>query len=220
MTMAHRLAESSRSKQRIENLSDLVFGLALSLGSIILVSGGVVQTPFQLVSNIVLFGFSFAIVIWIWSGYTRTMTVLPFENSWTFFLNIVLLFCVAIEPYLFYVLQSPCAIQSQCTLLDFASSVYAVNGGAMMFILAGFSYMVVREEGRNPSRFSSGFSSTRFRRLILAQEICGLIFLASALPPFWVETNIGSYHSFLRIEMWYAIFAVFFIVLRFRSRQR
>ena len=121
-----------RSKLRLENLSDLVFGLALSLGSIILVSKSV-ATPSDLLTNVALFGFSFLIVIWIWSGYTNVMAVLPSEIRGTFLLNIALLFCVAIEPYLFYVLYQPISIG----FLDFASSLYAVDGAAMMFILAG-----------------------------------------------------------------------------------
>jgi hypothetical protein len=70
------------------------------VGSIILISR-TVTSPYDLVSGIALFAFSFLIIIWIWSGYTRIMILLPAEVRGTFILNIVLLFCVAIEPYLF-----------------------------------------------------------------------------------------------------------------------
>jgi uncharacterized membrane protein len=203
--------EASRGKLKIENLSDLVFGLALSLGSIILVSKSV-ATPFDLITNIVLFGFSFLIVIWIWSGYTRTISALPFENRWTFVLNVMLLFGVAIEPYLFYVL-----FQAPLSLLDFASSVYAVDGGAMMFILAGLAYLVVGEEKRQlkheaPTAYPAG----RFRTTINAEVASGIIFWASALPIFWVQDGFMSY---LRFDMWYGVFVVFFLVFRLSRRR-
>jgi len=55
-------ATNQRSKLRIENLSDLVFGLALSIGSISLFLKSV-QTPYDLVVNVALFGYSF-LIIW------------------------------------------------------------------------------------------------------------------------------------------------------------
>jgi hypothetical protein len=207
------LSETNRSKLRIENLSDLVFGLALSLGSIILVSQAV-ATPFDLIRNVALFGFSFLIVIWIWSGYTRTIAALPFENRWTFLLNMMLLFCVAIEPYLFYVLfqlSSP----SSLPLLDFASASYAINGGAMMFILAGLAYLVVGEERRRPSREALTFDPMRFRRMINAEVASGIIFSASALPVFWIPDGFFSY---LRFDLWYSVFVVFFVIIRLGRR--
>lgn len=51
------------------------------------------------------------------------------EVRGTFLLNIVLLFCVAVEPYLFYVLS-----EGQNSLLEFSSSVYALDVEAMLFI--------------------------------------------------------------------------------------
>jgi uncharacterized membrane protein len=204
------LHEPNRGKLRIENLSDLVFGLALSLGSIILVSKSV-ATPFDLISNIVLFGFSFLIVIWIWSGYTRTISALALENRGTFVLNIMLLFCVAIEPYLFYEL-----FQAPLSLLDFASSVYAVDAGAMMFILAGLAYLVVREEKTQLNHEAPAYRAGRFRTMINAEVASGIIFWASALPIFWVPDGLTSY---LRFDMWYGVFVVFFLVFRLSRRR-
>ena len=88
-------------RNRIENLSDLVFGLALSIGSIVLISK-LPQTPTDLVTGVAIFGFSFLLVVWIWSSYTAVMTALPLEVRGTYVLNVMLLFCVAVEPYLFY----------------------------------------------------------------------------------------------------------------------
>jgi hypothetical protein len=85
---------------------DIVFGLSLSIGSIVLI-GNFPKTPEDLGAGILLFSFSFFLVIFSWVGYTRTMAVLPVEVQGAFILNIVLLLCVILEPYLFYVLQSP-----------------------------------------------------------------------------------------------------------------
>ncbi len=49
-------------KTRIETLSDLVFGLALSIGSIALVQH-IPQAPADLTTDIVQFGFSFLIIV-------------------------------------------------------------------------------------------------------------------------------------------------------------
>jgi hypothetical protein len=205
-------ATNQRAKLRIENLSDLVFGLALSLGSVILVSRSV-QTPSDLVTNVVLFGFSFIIVIWIWSGYTRTMSVLPFEIRGTYILNIALLFGVAIEPYLFYVLFQPIPTSSlSSSLLGFASSLYALDSGAMMFILAGLAYMLLNEVKARPRRIP-GFSAERSRRIMYAQVASGSIFWASALPFFWIADPFGSV---VRFDLWYFVFVTFFGVFRIR----
>ncbi len=198
--MSEPASTTQRTKLRIENLSDLVFGLALSIGSIILISK-LPQTPYALVSGIALFGFSFLIIIWIWSGYTRTMADLLFEVRGTFVLNIVLLFCVAIEPYLFYVLQA-----GAFALLEFASSVYAIDVGAMMFILAGLIYLVRGEEKRRTAHSFSITRAQRLRRVMLAEIAAGVVFFTSALPYFWIPVFIGR---FARFDMWYASLAVF-----------
>jgi apolipoprotein N-acyltransferase len=123
------------------------------------------------------------------------MSPLPFEVRGAFVLNITLLFCVAIEPYLFYVLD-----QSAIGLLDFASSIYALDTGAMMFLLAGLVYMV-----RHAKRDSlpHGVSS--------AEIFSGTVFFASALPLFWLPVQFGS---FLRFDLWYGSFIVFFGIIR------
>ena len=192
-------------KSRIESLSNLVFGLALSVGSIILISRSV-STAFDLVSNIALFGFSFAIIIWIWSGYTRIMTLLPSEVRVTLALNIILLFCVAIEPYLFYVLFSV-----PPDLLDFSSLVYAIDASAMMFILAGLTRILLTYEKRLKTHQLSSIRLTQIGRIMTAEVVAGSIFLFSALPFPWVQDPLSF--SYLRFDLWYFTFVTFFIGL-------
>ncbi len=61
------------ARPRIEGLSDLIFGLALSIGAIQLL-GVPTQSTVQLLTVIGSFGGSFSILIGLWSRYT-TITV-------------------------------------------------------------------------------------------------------------------------------------------------
>jgi uncharacterized membrane protein len=175
------LPESSavpRIKLRIENLSNLVVGLALSIGSIVLISK-LPQTPTDLVTGILLFGASFLLVVWIWTGYTATMTVLPYEVRGTFLLNIMLLFCVAVEPYLFYVLS-----EGQYSLLEFSSSVYALDVGAMLFIMAGLVRIFLSEEKKTGSHVLPPVRLMRFRRSMISLVTGGVAFILSGSANF------------------------------------
>jgi uncharacterized membrane protein len=202
-------ATNPRSKLRIENLSDLVFGLALSIGSIVLISK-LPQTPAELVTGIVTFGASFLLVVWIWSGYTATMTALPYEVPGSFVLNVALLFCVAVEPYLFYVLS-----EAQPSLLAFASSVYALDVGAMLFILASMVRIFLSEERKRGSHGLPSVRLRRFERSVISLATGGVIFTVSALPFFWIALPIGE---FLRYDIWYVIIVVLLLAPRLGVR--
>jgi hypothetical protein len=195
-----------RIKLRIENLSDLVFGLALSIGSIVLISK-LPQTPADLVTGIELFGASFLLVVWIWTGYTTTMTALPYEVRGTFLLNVVLLFCVAVQPYLFYVLSD-----GPPSLLQFASSVYGLDVGAMLFILAGLIRILLGEEKHSGSHVSlPPVRLWRFHRSLVSLAIGGAVFTVSALPFFWIPVPLGES---LRLDMWYVVLVFIFLAPR------
>ena len=84
-----------RPRPRIESLTDLVFGLAPSIGSIILISKQP-SKPDDLYRAIAWFGFSFLILIQIWFRFTEIMLVLPVQTTWTRVLNTILLFLVAL----------------------------------------------------------------------------------------------------------------------------
>ena len=89
--------ERTLPKSRIETLSDLIFGLALSIGALTLI--GQPPSDFaQLIQSLLFYAFSFLILISVWYGYTRTMSLLHVENSKLVSLNILLLFLVSIEP--------------------------------------------------------------------------------------------------------------------------
>jgi uncharacterized membrane protein len=190
-----------RLKIRVEALSDLVFGLALSIGSIALVQK-IPDVPGDLVTDVVEFGFSFLIIVGVWLGYTRIVAVLPAETAGTVFLNLLLLFCVAVEPFLYYVL-----FQASEGFVEFASSAYAVDTGLMMGLLSSMMYLVVRQESRVPVRKLRAAVLARFKVSMTVQAACGALFLASATPFFWVQIPGLGY---LRFLTWYVALGIFF----------
>src|SRR2546428_12207690 len=104
------------------------------------------------------------------------MAILPFEIRGSYVLNLILLFCVAIEPYLLYVLFS-----GPLDLLNFASSVYALDAGAMMLILAGLVYLPLGEEKKRDTRRLPPPHLARLTRVMRAGTASGGVFTLSAL---------------------------------------
>jgi uncharacterized membrane protein len=191
-----------RLKIRIETLSDLVFGLALSLGSIVLVQH-IPQTSTDLTVDVVQFGFSFLIIVGIWLGYTRIIGILPVETPVTLVLNLVLLFCVALEPFLYYILFQT----SDPIFLDFSSAAFALDTGAMMSLLSGMMFIVIREENVGVAHRLRPSAIRNFKVSMIAQVIAAAIFLASISEVFWIQIPGLGY---LRFLMWYAALGTFF----------
>jgi len=194
-------APSPRIKVRIESLSDLVFGLALSIGSLFLVNR-MPQTGQDLEVYVLLFGFGFLIVVLTWLGYSRAMAVLPQEAPFALFTNLVLLFVVALEPYLFYVLESA----QTADLADPASVAYALDLGGLFLLQAALAYLVVKQgkEGLGGKQRVHPVVIARFRRLMKLDVVVGVVFFISALPIFWVSTPIGI----LRFYLWGTYFVL------------
>ena len=206
-------APAPRIRVRIESLSDLVFGLALSIGSIILV-GKAPGTGQDIAGNVLLFGFGFLIIVMTWIGYSRTMAVLPVEAPFALLANLALLFMVAIEPYLFYVLT----FAPTPGLADAASTAYALDVGGMFLMQAALARMVVIEDKANlhGQRPLHPLVLARFKLVVKLDAIVGAAFLVSTLPIFWVDTPIG----FLRFYLWSSSFIFVFGRLQRRSADR
>ncbi len=184
---------------RIESLSDLVFGLALSIGSLTLI-GRIPTTQAELVGDIAQFAFSFLILIAMWTGYTRIIMIFPIESSLSFTLNIALLFCVSIEPFLFYVLRA------SLSFIAFSTAVYGLDIGGMYLLLATLTVVLLNETQREGRNIDSGLMNN-FRWRLLGYALGGMIFLVSSLPYFWVNLPvIGT----LRMDMWVVAFVLFF----------
>ena len=178
-------------RPRIQGLSDLIFGLALSIGAIQFI-GNLPRDSGQLTLDLLEFGFGFLILINVWNRYTTTTSVMPVETPVMIRLNLLLLFLVAIEPFLFDVMF----VVGLGTPTGVAASVYySFDIGGMNLILAYFTHLLASEE-RNliPRELMHRFKTTRSALILVAA-----IFLISALPIFW---DISLDGTPLRVVMW------------------
>jgi uncharacterized membrane protein len=196
-----------RPKQKIESLSDMIFGLALSVGAITLV-GNPPSTSGGLYNDILTFGFSFLILISVWMRYTKIMSVLPLENRRSVSLNTLLLFIVSIEPFLFNLVRST----NPNAPGDFANVVsisYGVDLGVMMLILGFFTSVLVDEEKKLIPRELQ----REFTYEMITMYVAGALFIGSALLPLTIQ-GIGGQP--LRFDIW--IFPFIISTIRRRSR--
>ena len=176
-----------KPRPRIESLSDLVFGLALSIGAFALVSAPPVDDQ-GFYRDVFTFAFNFVILISMWIRYTRIMSSLPIETRRTILLNSVLLFTVSLEPFIFNILRSGnSASQPAPSLYEAASSFFGIDVGAMMLIMGVFTLALADEEKRLvPKEMLSHLKSEAGIWFSAAA-----IFLASALPVFG-KISIGT----------------------------
>ena len=198
-----------RPRPRIESLSDLVFGLALSIGAFALVSSPPVDDQ-GFYRDVFTFGFNFLVLISMWIRYTRIMSALPIETRRTMLLNSVLLFTVSLEPFIFNILRTGnSATHPTPSLYEAASSFFGIDVGAMMLIMGVFTLALADEEKRlvpkemlNRLRSEAGIWFTSAG-----------IFLVSALPLFGKLTVGPASVSGVTIReyMWFAALAISWI---------
>ena len=178
-------------RPRIQGLSDLIFGLALSIGAIQFI-GNLPSDPTTLGYNLLEFGFSFLILINVWNRYTSTTSVMPVERAVLVRLNMLLLFLVAIEPFLLDVLF----VRGLGTDVGTAASVYyGLDIGGMNLVLAYFTHILASEEKNLIPRELMGRYRTTRNILIVGASL----FLLSDLPIFW-GTFVGGLP--LRVVIW------------------
>jgi uncharacterized membrane protein len=181
----------TRPKPRIESLSDLIFGLALSIGAVSLLGNlNSITSSRILFNDIVTFGFSFLIIIGVWMRYTKLMSVLPLENRWTVSLNTALLFTVSLEPFLFNVMQLDVALSG-----EFSSQFYAADLGVMMAILGSFSLVLADEE----RKLIPKDLVREYRRQSVILFVAAALFFISTSDIFWVY---GPNHLYWRFYLW------------------
>ena len=183
--------ERSTPKSRIESLSDLIFGLALSIGALTLIGRPPCDFP-QLILDLLYFAFSFLILISVWYSYTHTMSQLRVETPWLIDLNILLLFLVSVEPFLFNQLNS--------AFEEGVSVVYALDLGGLFVIQALLAHSVLTD--KNTTRSDEIIQSYTIRRNTLL--LGAAIFFISVLPFFWswVVVIDGVLTINLRIILW------------------
>ena len=185
------------------SFADIIFGLALSIGALFLTQNQVLTSQ-DFAWDILLFGFSFLVIAITWLLFSRTMSALPSEVPSTLFLNLILLFCVALEPYLFYMLMH----NATPNILSFTSVGYALDVGSMFVILAILSSFVLKLDERLERVYQGPLLHAKalqtFRRMMIEEVVVGALFLVSAAPLFWVPTPVGH----LRFVLWYSSFLI------------
>jgi uncharacterized membrane protein len=172
-------------RPRIESFSDLVFGLALSIGALALIGRPIPASGAEgtVVQDIVTFGYSFVILTTVWVRYTDVATSLPAESPPPMRLNLAMLLLVAIEPYLFNLVfaSTPGYLSNPLSSFgQFVSAIFGIDLGLLFAILAVFDHIVLHpgEATLTPER-ERNFRAYRTRHIIAASS-----FLASALPWF------------------------------------
>ena len=120
-------------------LTEAVFGFALAVGALSLTAANP-ETVLEIVGGLLLFSLSFAILVVIWWGTSNLMSQLDQEKSKTVFLNVALLFFVAIEPYLLNVQST-----SQY-LFPFTSTLYAIDMAFLLGISAALCHILLQEK--------------------------------------------------------------------------
>lgn len=151
--------------------------------------------PFGMVVDISEFGFGFLILISVWIGYTNIMSVLPMEDNTVVALNLLLLFLVSIEPYLFY-LNITFDLASHEVFLNSSSILYALDMTGLMIILGLFTHKLAREEsGLVAKDFIAPYKRDRTIRFISAA-----LFAITILPVFWA---IRVYAQPIRFYFWF-----------------
>jgi uncharacterized membrane protein len=159
-----------------EVLTEIVFGLALSVGALALV-GNPPTTPIALYTALATFGFSFLVLILVWIAFPRLTSVLTFESPWTLGLNVVLLLTVTIEPFLFDLIVRP---NETSTFLEAANGAFGIDIGVMAGVLGLFAWYLAssKRSSLDPQ------VRQRLRREGLNRWIVSAIFLVSAAPIF------------------------------------
>jgi uncharacterized membrane protein len=190
---------------KMQNLSDLIFGLALSIGALTLIS----QKPTNLIQiefSLLFFGFSFYVLSSVWIRYSRIMSVIPVETGPVVAINIILLFLVSIEPYLYnLMIGSSNAPPPGQLYLGTTTSLFAADMGSMQLILAYFSHQLASEDKKLvPKELLRNYRLQSYTSVFTAA-----LFLISILPIFWSITIFG-------IQARFYLWASFAVVLNLR----
>ena len=195
-----------RPRPRIEALSDLVFGLSLSLASISLIVSPP-SSPSEINNHILAFVFAFILLITAWINYTSSMSVLPLETRTVTILNFIMLMSVSLVPFLLNIIELPnpsLAPVENLVIRDYASTLFAVNLSALLAILGLFSHILAKEEAKLIAPdLVARYRTSRNLTLILA----GFMLLTAA-PIFGTYMILGYP---IRLYVWYVPITVYWI---------
>ena len=177
-------------KESITNLSNMVFGVALSIGALTLINNiSSIANSGAIINNIITFAFSFLIIISIWFRYTKALALMKVETRIEINLNIVILFLVAVEPYLFYLLNIGTG-----SLVNFTSILYALDVAGLLIVLSIFYKIGIWSHKTENPEIKDYYGPVGNALLF-----SGILFLVSALPIFW---GINVFGFQLRFVIW------------------
>ena len=203
-------ARETIPRPRIQTLSDLIFGLALSIGALTLISEKP-SSSVDLAGILLGFGWAFLILALVWVRYTSIMSVLPVETRSMMAANLVLLFLVTVEPYLYNLIAV--SFSSLPGQLDsgVATTAYAADMGAMFLVLAFFAHEITIEEKRLvPHQLLN-----RYKLMRNATVVTAALFLVSILPIFWGLVIFGIQARFI---LWMGTFVTWTVRRGFERR--
>ena len=174
-------------KFRIEGLSDLVFGLALSIGSLAMINQNI-NNEADIISGMVWFIFGFFIIVNVWISYSNVMAESRIETNIDFRLNLFLLLLVSIEPYLLYLIG-----KEHSFMMNFSTTAYAIDIGLIMLVMGIFYH---RRIGNGLATDGNERSDKERRN---GNLIVAAFFLISAVPIFW---DMGVFDVKARYLIW------------------
>ena len=197
--------EDMSQNSPIEKLTTAVFGFALAVGALSLTAANP-ETAADVVEGLVLFSLSFLILVVIWWGTSDIMSKINQDKPVTIFLNIVLLFFVAIEPYLLNILN----ISAQ--LFPLASTLYGIDMAFLMGLSAALCHILIKENKATLTAQQLKYFTIRRTN----QFMCAGLFFISLLPQFLEWTLAGMS---VRILIWFTTLA-FSLIVSARRRNK
>jgi uncharacterized membrane protein len=199
-------------RPRIQALSDLIFGLALSIGAISLL-GGRPNNLADLLGSLLGFGWAFLILALVWVRYTRIMSVLPIETSAMVTANLFLLFLVSIEPYLYNLITNSFVLPGAQLDSGTTTSLYAVDMSAIFLVMGYFTRELTKEQKK---LLPKGLLRS-YRLLTYGHLVAAALFLVSILQIFWTFSILGLQARFI---LWMGTFFVMVIRRGFEKKTK
>ncbi len=207
----------ARSRPRLDVFTDMVFGLALSLGALTTV-GQPPNEPGDILPATLHFGSGFAVLIVVWIRYSRATTEMMHESAKRTALTVPLLFLASFEPYLFnFVFTQGHVFLARdvsvaLTAYEVGTMLLAIDLSLLAAVLAGFDHLAIGHHDR-------AVEAQAARQHALARNLQAFVaagFLISAVPSmFWVDLMGVP----LRAILWCAVPLIALgIWYRFRDR--
>jgi uncharacterized membrane protein len=189
---------AARPRPRLETLSDLIFGLSLSIAAIALIAQAPTSTA-EINSHIFAYVFTFLILITTWLAYTNIMSVLPIETRTLTILNVTMLLLVTLSPFLLNTVEianQSLSSTDAASIEDYASRLFALNLAGLLTIIGLFYHVLsIEEKGLVTQDFA-----VRFRRARNLMFVFAGFFVITIAPQFSGWMILGYPVRFI---LWY-----------------